>query len=141
MQGNRVEISGHLATRPETRYLASGTKVANARLGETYRTPGKDGATQTSTNWHRLVFYNEIADVAATYEQGENIHVVGTIQQRTFTPADGSRRTVHEIHVWSCHLIAPPRAKSGMDTRELKVSSEYTLEGIDDDDGWPVSRG
>jgi single-stranded DNA-binding protein len=38
MQMNRVEIAGHLVKRPELRYLPSGTPVANARLGQTYRT-------------------------------------------------------------------------------------------------------
>jgi single-stranded DNA-binding protein len=37
MQMNRIEIAGFLASRPETRYLPSGTKVANARLGESHR--------------------------------------------------------------------------------------------------------
>src|SRR5215510_11956350 len=111
MQTNRVELAGYLAVKPQLRYLPSGTKVANARLGETYRFAGTDGKPQTHTNWHSLVFYNEVADVAVTYEQGENIHVVGTIQQRKYTPADGSPRTVHEIHVRSCHLIAAPRLR------------------------------
>lgn len=106
MQKNRIELAGYLAGKPELRFLPSGTKVANVRLGETYRFADRDGKTQSHTNWHSLVFYNDIADIAMTFEQGENIHVEGSLQQRKFKPADGIMRTVHEIHVKACHIIA-----------------------------------
>jgi single-strand DNA-binding protein len=141
MQTNRVELAGYLAAKPELRYLPSGTKVANARLGETYRFTGHDGKVQSHTNWHNLAFYNDVADVAVTYEQGENIYVVGSIQQRKFTPADGSSRTVHEVHVRSCHLIEPSRLnrEQPANTEELAHLEEKSG-GRVNDDGWPVSR-
>jgi len=55
------------------------------------------------------VFYGELALIAETYDKGDNIEVEGSIQKRKFTPADGNPRTVHEIIVRACHLIAPPR--------------------------------
>ena len=131
MQKNRIELAGYLAARVELRFLPSGTKVANVRLGETYRFTGTDGKQQSHTNWHNLVFYNEVADVAATYEQGENIYVEGTLQQRKFTPADGVTRTVHEIHVKACHVIATSR----MD-RETPAIAESEV--IPNDHSWPV---
>lgn len=136
MQKNRIELAGFLAARAELRYLPSGTKVANARLGETYRFTAKDGSAQSHTNWHNLVFYDRIADVALTYEQGENIFVEGSVQQRKFTPSDGSTRTVHEIHVRSCHLIAPARLEQipGGGDHAAATYEERTT----DDDEWPV---
>src|SRR6266478_1494309 len=44
--------------------------------------------------------------VALTFEKGDNIHVIGTIQQRQFTPKDGSTRIVYEVVVQKCHRIA-----------------------------------
>src|SRR5215472_3416015 len=111
MQTNRVELAGYLAAKPELRYLPSGTKVANVRLGETYHFASRDGKHQSHTNWHSLVFYNDIADIAMTFEQGENIYVEGSIQQRKFTPSDGVSRTVHEVHVKNCHIIAANRGE------------------------------
>src|SRR3982751_5859182 len=99
MQQNRIELAGYLAAKPELRYLPSGTKVANARLGETYRFKSGDGTIQLHTNWHSLVFYDRIADVALTYDQGENLYIEGSVQQRKFTPKDGVSRTVQEVHV------------------------------------------
>jgi single-strand DNA-binding protein len=139
MQKNRIEIAGYFAAKAELRYMPSGTKVANARLGETYRFMGHDGAPQSHTNWHNLVFYNAVADVAVTYEQGDNVYVEGSIQQRKFTPADGITRTVHEVHVRSCHLIGSPRFEREQPPVEGSTSSsEAALGGNRYEDEWPV---
>jgi single-strand DNA-binding protein len=115
MQQNRFQVAGYLAAKPERRFLPSGMKVANARLGETYRYKGKDQQVETHTNWHRLTFYDTLADVALTFNQGDNVFAEGSIQQRQYTPADGSKRTVNEVVVKSCHLIAPSRYRHGAD--------------------------
>lgn len=137
MQKNRIELAGYLAAKPELRYLPSGTKVANARLGETYRFKGGDGAVQSHTNWHSLVFYDQIADVALTYEQGENLYIEGSVQQRKFTPKDGVARTVHEVHVRSCHLIEAARSGSAAEFAGEGKASYEDGENTDDVE-WPV---
>jgi single-strand DNA-binding protein len=139
MQKNRIELAGYLAAKPELRYLPSGTKVANARLGETYRFRGHDGTPQTHTNWHSLVFYNEVADVAVTYEQGENISIEGSIQQRKFTPTDGVTRTVHEVHVRSCHLIGSKRLERTQPPVDgTAVPSKTSSGDSPHENEWPV---
>lgn len=135
MQKNRIELAGYLAAKPTLRFLGSGTKVANARMGETYHFAGCDGKPQSHTNWHSLVFYNEIADVAMTYEQGENIDVEGSLQQRKFTPADGVTRTVHEVHVKACHVIAATRL--GRDAPAAQPTS-VEQELSQGENSWPV---
>ena len=132
MQKNRIEIAGMIAAKPETRFLPSGTRVANVRIAENYSYRDRDGKQITNTNWHNLAFYDELVSVAATYEKGDNLFVEGSIQQRKFTPKDGSERTVHEIIVRSCHLIAAPRS------RQVGASGSTAVEGVADE-GWPVS--
>jgi len=105
MQSNRFELNGYLGSRPESRTLPSGTPVANVRLGQTYQYQAKDG-TKKHTNWFSLTFYGELATIAMTYDKGDNIHVIGTIQQRQFTPKDGSTRSIYEVVVQRCHRIA-----------------------------------
>src|SRR3954452_19481324 len=109
MQKNRIEVAGYLGAKPTLRVLPSGTKVANARVAEGYRYQDKDKKTQEHTNWHNLSFYGTLADVAMTYDKGDNIAVEGSLQSRQFTPKDGSQRTVYEVIVKSCHLIGEPR--------------------------------
>ena len=105
MQSNRFELTGYLAAPPQSRRLPSGTPVANVRLGQTYQYQTKDGGKK-HTNWFSLSFYGELSTVALTYEKGDNIHVIGTIQQRQFTPKDGSTRSIYEVVVQRCHRIA-----------------------------------
>jgi single-strand DNA-binding protein len=144
MQKNRIELAGYLAAKPELRYLPSGTKVANARIGESYRYRDGEGQAQTHTNWHSLSFYDDLADVALRYEQGENLFVEGTLQQRKFTPKDGSTRTVWEVVVRSCHLIESPRIDRPIANRAASAPDQVPAAGADDEGGprtdatWPV---
>ena len=106
MQMNRVEVAGHIAKKPEVRFLPSGMPVANVRLGQTYRFQDSSRQWQERTNWHNLSFYGDLSKVAVTFEKGENIFVEGAIEQREFTPNDGAKRVVNEIIVRHCHVIA-----------------------------------
>jgi single-strand DNA-binding protein len=133
MQKNRIELAGFLVNRPEARFLPSGTKVANARLRESYRFTSTDGKQQTHSNWHSIVFYGELADIALQYDKGDNVYVEGSLQQRKFTPSDGVARTVYEIHAKSCHEIADRQLKEEPDS-----AAEDAEKGTYDDPSWPV---
>ena len=141
MQKNRIEIAGNLSAKPDRRFLPSGTKVANARLAENRSYRDKENNLITQTNWHGLVFYDELADIAASYEKGDNLFVEGTVEQRKFTPKDGVERTVHEVIVRSCHLIAAPRQSNSADTKSslTGVAVSHAVEQGENDESWPVS--
>jgi single stranded DNA-binding protein len=120
--------------------------VANARLGESYSFKDSDGQLKKHTNWHSLSFYGELSSIAAAYEKGDNLFVEGSIEQRQFAPkSDGVKRTVHEIVVRSCHLIAPSRSaslKSGAaeaaasDSEDIQEPEVQIQES--ENDPWPV---
>jgi single stranded DNA-binding protein len=105
MQNNRIELTGHLADRAQERRLPSGTRVANARLAQSYIYDAKNGAKR-HTNWFSLAFYGQMATTAAKFEKGDKVNVIGTIEQRQFTPKDGSPRMVYEVIVKECRLVA-----------------------------------
>jgi single-strand DNA-binding protein len=141
MQMNRVEIAGHLAKRVDIRYLPSGTPVANARLGQTYRFQDSNRQWQERTNWHSLSFYADLSKIAATFEKGDNIFVDGTIEQREFTPKDGVKRVVNEIVVRHCHVIAQSRAAAGATIPGIATVEPPPPESegaAQHDDDWPV---
>ena len=141
MQRNRLEVIGYLAVKPALRRLPSGTAVANVRLGESYRYQDPDGKSQQQTNWHNLSFYGDLSRVAMTFEKGDNIFVEGTIEQRQFTPkGDGAQRTVHEVVVRNCHLIAAPRGATtkGSAASPQEPSVPDLQKGVTNHDDWPV---
>jgi single-strand DNA-binding protein len=108
MQMNRVVIA--VSKKPKVRHLPSGTPVASVRVGESVRYAEGSGETRELTNWHSLSFYGKLADVAQALKKGDNIYVDGRIEQRQFIVRDGSKpRTVHQIVVSQCHVIAPVR--------------------------------
>src|SRR3954471_13339362 len=113
MQKNRIELAGYLAAKPEVRYLPSGTPVANARLAEGYRYKDRNEQVQEHTNWHILVFYGDLSEIALGFDKGDNVFVEGTLQTRKFTPRDGSQRTVYEVVARSVHQIL--RTRNGKD--------------------------
>jgi len=94
---NRVEIAGHLAKRPEVRYLPSGTPVANVRLGQTYRFQDSSRQWQERTNWHSLSFYGDLSKIALTFDKVEALrprHIVCGHQNRRLD--DDAKRTIAE---------------------------------------------
>ena len=143
MQTNRFEVSGYLAAKPELRKLPSGTPVANVRLGQTYLYDTKEGRGK-QTNWFNLAFYGALATIAISYEKGDNINIVGSIQQRQFTPKDGSPRTVQEVVVQKCHRIAAQReavaATNGVS--DVKAREDESISNQDavpeNDDAWAI---
>lgn len=145
MQKNRIELAGYLAAKPELRHLPSGTQVANARLAEGYRFVDRNKQEQRHTNWHNLVFYGDISDIAASFEKGDNLLIEGTLQTRQFTPKDGSQRTVYEVIVRNVHQIAKPKTANtppddnNPDSDSNPIQTAEPSEHDDDEDGtWPV---
>jgi single-strand DNA-binding protein len=143
MQMNRVEVAGYISKKPLVRFLPSGTPVANVRLGQSYRYQDGNKQWQERTNWHNLSFYGDLSNVALGYEKGENLYIEGTIEQREFTPKDGSPRTINEIVVRHCHVIAPPRqtatGEAKGDSREASDTLPRSNGGEPQDaDDWPV---
>jgi single-strand DNA-binding protein len=137
MQKNRIELAGYLADKPQVRYMPSGMPVANVRMAEGYRYTDRNNQSQEHTNWHNLVFYGDLADIAISYEKGENIFVEGTLQTRKFTPKDGSARTIYEIIARSVYLIAKPRTAKEAPEDNAPQMENATKEVESDAAVWP----
>jgi single-strand DNA-binding protein len=143
MQKNRIELAGYLAAKPEVRYLPSGTPVANARLAEGYRYKDRNDQIQEHTNWHSVVFYGELSEIALGFDKGDNVFVEGTLQTRKFTPRDGSQRTVYEVVARSAHQIVrrsgkEPASDNAPDRKEQAVPGpQEHEEHSSDGEIWP----
>ena len=134
--------AGYVSKKPEVRRLPCGTPVANVRVGESVRYADGSGETRELTNWHSLSFYGKLADIAQALKKGDNVYVDGRIEQRQLIARDSSKpRTVHEIVVSQCHLIAPVRRGNKAAEAAIAIDaanrSMSTGAGVEND--WPVA--
>ena len=96
---NKVILVGNLGADPETRYMPSGGAVTNIRLATTDSWKDKQsGEQQDRTEWHRVVFFNRLAEISAEYlKKGSQVYVEGRIQTRKWQGQDGQDKYTTEI--------------------------------------------
>lgn len=95
---NKVLIIGHLGKDPDTRYLPDGNATATISVATTETWKDKAGEKKEQTEWHRIVFFGRIAEVASQYlKKGALVYVEGRIQTRKWDDKDGNTRYVTEI--------------------------------------------
>ena len=96
---NKAILVGNLGRDPEVRYTPSGSAVANVTLATSDQWKDKQtGEMQERTEWHRVVFFNRLAEVVAEYvKKGQQIYVEGRIQTRKWQDQSGQDRYTTEI--------------------------------------------
>ncbi len=95
---NKVILIGNLGKDPEVRTLENGTKVANFTLAtsETYK--NRDGQKVTTTEWHNIVLWRGLAEIADRYlKKGNQVYIEGKIKTRSWDDKDGNKRYTTEI--------------------------------------------
>ena len=104
---NKVILLGNLGADPETRYTASGSAVTNIRLATTDSWRDRQsGEQQERTEWHRIVFFGRLAEIAAEYlRKGRQCYVEGRIQTRKWQGQDGQDRYTTEIVASDLQLL------------------------------------
>jgi single-strand DNA-binding protein len=96
---NKVILVGNLGADPETRFLPSGGSVTNVSLAtsETWKDK-QTGQPQERTEWHRVVFFNRLAEIAGEYlRKGSKVYVEGSIRTRKWQDQSGQDRYTTEI--------------------------------------------
>ena len=96
---NKVILVGNLGKDPEVRYLEGGTAVANFTLAtsETYK-DRTSGEKKTQTEWHNVVLWRGLAEVAEKYlKKGNQVYVEGKIRTRSWEDKEGNTRYTTEI--------------------------------------------
>jgi single-strand DNA-binding protein len=96
---NKVMLIGNLGADPEVRYMPTGGAVTNISLATTRRWKDRQtGERKDATEWHRVVFFNRLAEVAGEYlKKGSQVYVEGRIQTRKWQGQDGQDRYSTEI--------------------------------------------
>lgn len=99
MSVNKVILVGHVGKDPEIRHLDSGVAVANFSLATSESYVAKNGDKVTTTEWHNIVLWRGLAEVAEKYvTKGKQLYIEGRIRTRTYDDKDGNKRYITEIY-------------------------------------------
>ncbi|VFP82106.1 single-stranded DNA-binding protein [Candidatus Erwinia haradaeae] len=98
---NKVILIGYLGQDPEIRYIPNGSAVANITVATSDSWRDKQtGETKEKTEWHRVVLFGKIAEVASEYlHKGSQIYIEGSLQTRKWTDQSGIEKYTTEIIV------------------------------------------
>jgi len=96
---NKVILIGNIGGDPETRYLPSGGAVTNITVATSESWKDKQsGQAQERTEWHRVVFFNRLAEIAGEYlRKGSKVYIEGSLRTRKWQDKDGQDRYTTEI--------------------------------------------
>ncbi|MBK8814301.1 MAG: single-stranded DNA-binding protein [Methylococcaceae bacterium] len=112
---NKVTLIGNLGADPEIRFMPSGGSVANIRLATTRRWKDKQsGERKEATEWHRVIFFNRLAEIAGEYlKKGSQIYVEGRLQTRKWQGQDGQEHYTTEILGEEMHMLGSRSGGTG----------------------------
>ena len=96
---NKVMIIGNIGSDPEVRYLPNGNPVANFSIATSESWKDKQtGERQDRTEWHRIVMYNRLAEIAGEYlRKGAKVYVEGSLRTRKWQDQSGAEKYMTEI--------------------------------------------
>lgn len=96
---NKVILVGNLGRDPETRYSPDGAAITNVTIATSDRWKDKaSGEMREATEWHRVVFFGRLAEIAGEYlKKGRPVYVEGRLRTRKWTDKDGNERYTTEI--------------------------------------------
>ncbi|PPC87779.1 MAG: single-stranded DNA-binding protein, partial [Methylotenera sp.] len=102
---NKVILMGNLGRDPEVRYMPNGEAVANFSIATTENWKDKSGVKQEKTEWHNIVMYRKLAEIAGEYlKKGRPVYVEGRLQTRKWEK-DGVTRYSTEIIADSMQML------------------------------------
>jgi single-strand DNA-binding protein len=95
---NKVHLIGNLGRDPEVRYTPNGNAVCNVSIATTRQWKNKDsGERQEETEWHRVVFYDRLAEIGEYLKKGRPVYVEGRLKTRKWQDKDGKDQYTTEI--------------------------------------------
>ncbi len=139
---NKVILIGNLGQDPETRYMPSGGAVTNLRIATNESWKDKQtGEPQERTEWHRVVMFERLAEIAAEYlRKGSQVYIEGTLRTRKWQDKDGNDRYTTEIRANEMQMLggrsgagAPAMDRSRPSGNEPAPARAGVADDFDDD--------
>lgn len=123
---NKIQIMGNCGRDPEVRYLPSGQAVANVSVATSTRRKDRvSGEMVEDTQWHRVTFYERLAEIAGEYlKKGNSVYVEGRLKYGKYTDKDGVERNTVDIIATEMQLLGGRGEGSG-EPRPASGGSAY----------------
>lgn len=123
---NKVILVGNLGRDPEVRYSPSGQAVANVTLATSESWKDKNtGEKQERTEWHRVVFFGRLAEIAGEYlKKGAQIYIEGRLQTRKWQDKEGNDRYTTEIVANEMQMLGS-RSGAGQPSENFNQDQPY----------------
>lgn len=137
---NKVHLLGNVGRDPELRYAASGKAICSLSIATTSKYK-KDGETFEETQWHRVTFYDKLAEIAGEYvKKGQPIYVEGRIKYGKFTNKDGVEQNTCDIMATELQLLGSredkpqqkPAQRPSHDAARARDTGRASPSGFDD---------
>ena len=112
---NKVIIVGNLGKDPEVRYLPNGAAVCNIAVATSRQWKDKtSGDKQEETEWHRITFFDRLAEIAGEYlKKGRSVYVEGRLKTRKYTDKDGVEKYATDIVATEMQLLGGRESGGG----------------------------
>jgi single-strand DNA-binding protein len=124
---NKVIIVGNCGQDPETRYMPSGGAVTNLSLATSESWKDKNtGDQQERTEWHRVVFFNRLAEIVEQYvKKGSKVYVEGSLRTRKWQGQDGQDRYTTEIVASEMQMLDSRGGQGGQGGYDQQSQPDY----------------
>jgi len=135
---NKVIVLGNLGADPDARYMPNGNAVTNISVATTDSWKDKEsGERQEKTEWHRVVFFGRLAEIASEYlKKGSQVYVEGRLQTRKWEDKEGNDRWTTEIVANEMQMLGE-RISSSSNSDNFSApknsGSELASDDFDDD--------
>ena len=107
---NRVILIGNLGKDPELRYTAGNQPVTKFSLATSVRWKDKDGNPQTTTEWHKIVVWGKMAEIASKYlRKGKQVFIEGRMHLNEWTDKENIKRYTTEVVCENLQFLGGPR--------------------------------
>jgi single-strand DNA-binding protein len=111
---NKVMLIGNLGKDPEVRYTTSGQGVASFSIATTEKFKNKSGDMEERTEWHNVVLWGKLAEIAKDYlSKGKTVYIEGRLQTRKWQDKDGRDRYTTEIVGDKMQMLSPKGGGGG----------------------------
>lgn len=131
---NKVILMGNLGRDPEVRYMPNGEAVANFSIATTDSWKDKSGVKQEKTEWHNIVTYRRLAEIAGEYlKKGRPVYIEGRLQTREWEK-DGVKRYSTEIIADQLQMLGGKDSADGNEKQQIQsTKSEKAVVNQADD--------